>query len=162
MSLRPSFLVALVLSFAPAAVASTTYPSAVRSHLTAERIPSCTACHETSAGGAGTVTKPFGEAMMAEGLVGGSDEAALTAALDALEAAGTDSDGDGTGDIDELRAGTDPNAAAGTAGDEETVAYGFGCAGTGNTNAPDVAPALLLVVAALVRVRRRPRSRHAR
>jgi MYXO-CTERM domain-containing protein len=65
--------------------------------------------------------------MVAEGLTGGSNTTALTTALDALEAAGTDSDGDGTGDIDELRAGEDPNA-AGVSNDGPTPSYGFGCA----------------------------------
>ncbi len=41
------------------------------------------------------------------------DEAALRLALDALTAERKDSDDDGTPDIDELRAGDDPNSGAG-------------------------------------------------
>lgn len=73
--------------------------------------PQCTICHQTSQGGRGTVTKPFGKKMFTMyGLDPGnpdSVEGALTA--DVLE--GADSDGDGVCDFDELLRGTNPSIA---------------------------------------------------
>jgi MYXO-CTERM domain-containing protein len=138
----------VVFAAAGAAVASSNYPAALRDHLDATSVPSCTACHETNAGGSGTVVQAFGVAMLDAGLVGGGDTASLTAALDALEADNVDSDGDGTGDVDELRAGQDPNVAGGVAA--TPVGYGFGCSTT-----PTVEPVALLGALALLLRRRR-------
>jgi MYXO-CTERM domain-containing protein len=146
--LRSSLLVAVLFVALPAG-ASSTYPGAIKDHLTASKLPACTLCHQT-AGGGGPVVTPFAHAMVAEGLTGGSNTTALTAALDALEAAGTDSDGDGTGDIDELRAGGDPNT-AGASNAGPTPVYGFGCAA-----APAASPLVgALAVLGLFALRRR-------
>jgi hypothetical protein len=150
--LRNLLLVSALLS--TSALASSPFPGAIATHLDASR-PSCTVCHASNAGGSGTVTKPTGIALKAEGLVS-SDIDALNAALDALEAAGTDSDGGGEGDVAELRAGTDPNDGAddgddpGSGGTDDSLKYGFGCAQVG-------AAGLTPVVVALVALRRRRR-----
>lgn len=94
--------------------ASSTYPPEVRAHLSLSYTPACTLCHNTPSGGIGTVTTPFGKSMMSRGLVA-QNIASLDTALDALSAERTDSDHDGVPDIDELKAGTDPNVAGGGA-----------------------------------------------
>ena len=91
---------------------SSIYPPEVRAHLSLSYTPACTLCHETESGGFGTVTTPFGRSMMARGLVA-QNLGSLDTALDALAAEHTDSDGDGVPDIDELKAGSDPNVAGG-------------------------------------------------
>lgn len=99
-----------LLFFAATAHALSNFPGLVSDHLAMECNPSCTLCHTTPAGGAGTATQPFAEALFAEGLVS-SDSATLTAALDAVQAAGAtyDANADGVNDVDELTVGEDPN-----------------------------------------------------
>lgn len=89
--------------------ASSLYVSDVESTLGMPCQPTCVLCHETLAGGGGTVTREVGQALMARGLTGGSNSAALEAALAQLETDAVDSDGDGVIDVDELVAGDDPN-----------------------------------------------------
>lgn len=127
--LRTLLVVAALSS--TAALASSNYPGEMASHLGGNTpIPSCTVCHASNAGGFGTVTKSHGISLMDAGLVAG-DVGSLTAALDTLASDGTDSDGGGVGDVDELKAGTDPNVAAdddgGGDGDggDEPLQYGF-------------------------------------
>jgi MYXO-CTERM domain-containing protein len=83
---------------------------------------------------------------MARGLtaVNGQDE--LPGILDAMEKDEVDSDGDGVGDIDELRDGADPNIAGSTLSPPT-----YGCLST----TPRTAPAALLALLALGLVRRR-------
>lgn len=151
--LRNLLLVSALLS-STSALASSIFPGAIATHVSGPR-PSCTVCHATNAGGSGTVTQATGIALKAEGLVS-SDTDALNAALDALETAGTDSDGGGEGDVAELRAGTDPNDGTDDGSDPgttptDTLKYGFGCAQVG---AAGLAP----VVVALLALRRRRRA----
>jgi hypothetical protein len=103
MSFLPVFL-----ALSPA-MASPSYPSAASSELGMECIPSCLLCHSTAAGGSGTATQPFGVALQEQGLGGGGDDVGLAVALGALAEAGTDSDGDGRPDVEELTAGGNPN-----------------------------------------------------
>jgi len=92
-----------------AAWASGSYPSEIESTLAMPCQPTCVLCHETLSGGAGTITRPVGQALKDRGLTGGSNVPALVDALARLEADGVDSDGDGVIDVDELVAGEDPN-----------------------------------------------------
>jgi hypothetical protein len=107
------------------ALASANYPSAVQAHLALSSQPSCALCHLNGTTGIGTVNTPFGVSMRARGLVF-QNVASLNTALDALAAEGTDSDGDGVGDIQELKNGTDPNVAGGSGGSTLTPKYGCG------------------------------------
>jgi hypothetical protein len=65
--------------------------------------PACTLCHRDNLGGLGTVEKPFGLTAMYRGLNGTNGSSVLPGLLDDMEADGVDSDGDGVGDIEELR-----------------------------------------------------------
>lgn len=103
---------AATCSSADLAFASPAYPAAVAGALDLPCEPSCTLCHTRATGGFGTVNTPFGlSARMREGLMC-CTPASVAEALDALEVAETDSDRDGTADIEELRALTDPNDGA--------------------------------------------------
>jgi hypothetical protein len=141
---------ALLFVAADAGRASSIYPGRVADHLGGPA-PACNLCHQSPAGG-GPVVTAFANAMVDAGLTGGGNDSALLAALDSLDADGVDSDADGTGDVDELRAGTDPNTAdgGGEPVDQPPVpAYGFGC---GATATPTLAFTALLL---LLRRRRR-------
>jgi hypothetical protein len=86
--------------------ASKTYPLVLKEELGLDYEPECTICHTTKDGGNKTVTKPFGRALVQLGLVAGSNQSLRnTLAL----AEGLDSDGDTVSDLDELKAGRDPN-----------------------------------------------------
>jgi len=104
----------LALAVAGPALASSTFPVAVQTHLSLSAPPpqSCALCHLNGVTGVGTVNTLFGISLRAHGAVA-VDEAKLGTALDAMRADNTDSDGDGTPDIQELINGTDPNDAGG-------------------------------------------------
>ena len=101
-----------LLLLAPHARASTTFPEALRKQLGLAQIaapgPGCQLCHRDDVGGVKTATKPLGRSLLTAGAQGGSVPSLLEA-LGTLEQNGTDSDSDGTPDIGELRAGSDPN-----------------------------------------------------
>lgn len=99
-------LAALLLLSAPCH-AHNTFPQQIADQLNMPCVPQCTICHRDNLGGFNTVVQPFGVAMRGVGLT--FDPTTVTGAVNKLEAAMTDSDGDGTGDILELSAGQDPN-----------------------------------------------------
>jgi hypothetical protein len=108
----------------------------------------CILCHATSSGGPGTATQPFASSLIDAGTMP-YDVPSLDAALEAMAADGTDSDGDGVGDVDELAAGDDPNGTASLCG-QLTPTYGcFNTAGA--------APAAGLLLGALAAGRRKGR-----
>jgi hypothetical protein len=94
------------------AAASETYPTNIKAKLMLDAAPGpgkgCQLCHKDDEGGTMNVDKPFGLALMRADAKG-ANIPSLLAAIDVLEADGEDSDGDGTPDIAELRAGSDPN-----------------------------------------------------
>lgn len=104
-----SFVLLLLLSAAPA-LASSNYPVEIKNHLMGSSVPDCSVCHKNNVTGPGTVTTLMGNALRANGLVS-SDLVSLRSSLDALQAAGTDSDLDGATDVEELKVGTNPNVA---------------------------------------------------
>jgi len=112
-------------------LATPDFPAAIQRELDLPAAPRCTICHTTDAGGAGTVTQPFGVYLRSRGLRP-FDEASLHGAL--LAAAGERHSSSGTGltDIDALKAGQDPNGPAGTSGADLTPAYGCSTSGSAN------------------------------
>jgi hypothetical protein len=148
---------ALALIAAPAG-ATPNFPSAIASHLGLATSPDCTLCH-VGPTQIGTVVTPFGTSMRARGLVM-YDEKSLTTALDALAAEKKDSDGDGTPDIDELRAGTDPNTAGDGTGGTGTPApdeprYGCGAHVAPSTRGPGAVASLAFAAVFTALARRR-------
>lgn len=150
----------------PEAEATPSFPAAIRTAESLGYQPSCELCHQ-GATMAGTVNTPFGRSMRARGLIM-YDEDSLRSALASMRAEGVDSDGDGTTDLDELAAGTDPNVNAnpgaapdgGSAAESEELALGepiYGCSASGTSAAAALAIALAMLVAD--RRRRRPLER---
>jgi uncharacterized protein (TIGR03382 family) len=138
---------ALLLLGASSAHATSNFPAAVQAKLALTYTPQCSLCHLNGVTGRGTVTTPFGKAMIARGAIA-SDETALNAALDKMIADKVDSDGNGETDIDALKAGHDPNGSTGGAL--------FGCNAAGGSGEGSLAA--LLVAGALVLVGRRRRA----
>jgi hypothetical protein len=136
----------LVLLLLRSALANSIFPGEIYNHLGLEVAPQCTLCHVDNLGGLGTIDKPFGEWMYDHDLRGDSTLADLDALLDQMESDGVDSDGDGVGDIQELRDGTDPNVSGATLEPPQ-----YGCLAT----ASGVVPSALLALVALGLVRRR-------
>jgi hypothetical protein len=132
----------LLIAFA---FATPNFPSALVLDLSMPSEPACTVCHATNAGGNGTVTQPFGIALVSRGL-GANDTQGLSDALVQLEADGVDSDGDGVTDGAALAIGVDPNTGQVFCG---TVLPDYGCFGGGTT-----AAAGLLLLPGFLRRRR--------
>lgn len=103
-------LAGALLLASPSARASGAYPGTIGTKYSVTA-PQCTLCHNNPAGGGGTATQPFAATMKGLGLAGGGDTAKLTATLDANT---NDTDGDGKSDVDEIKAGEDPNVSGGT------------------------------------------------
>lgn len=159
---RHALVLFTALLAASAARATPNFPPFIRASESLASEPQCTLCH-LGTPGVGTVTTPFGRAMRDRGLVP-YDTSSLSAALSAMRADAVDSDRDGTTDLDELAAGTDPNvsefAPPGSGGGGDALqlgepAYGCTAAGSGPAGATFVALATLAIRAAR---RRRGRS----
>jgi hypothetical protein len=132
-----------------------TFPGEIQKHLQMSETPPCTLCHATLSGGGPVVTR-FGQAMIKYGLDPSSD-ASVGTALDNLEQRRIDSNGDRAPDVEQLRAGVDPNTGQPLAGAEK-----FGCGArvaTGSTraNAGFILATVLACMALRIRRRERPR-----
>lgn len=155
----PALLALLAGTFlARAAAATPNFPGEIQNHLSLGYQPACAVCHLNGVTGLGTVTTPFGVSMRNRGCVA-NNTGSLDTALDALSAEMTDSDGDGTGDIAELVAGTDPNVAGGSSGSTLTPVYGCGGGDLLYPTSPSAIAGVLgsLGLAGLVLVARRRR-----
>ena len=140
------------------AAASEGYPEAMKTDLGLAKAPGCDLCHQAASSPVGPASTPFGKSMVAKGLVA-SDAASLAKALDAMRAAGVDSDGDGAEDLDELSWGGDPNhAAVPEGGAQAPVTYGCGA---GRVPVEGGAAASLLGVIVFLAARRGARRRRA-
>jgi hypothetical protein len=146
-----------MLTVSAFAGASATFPAEVQSALNMPCTPPCTICHKDNLGGIGTVTKPFGSNMIDVGHVKRADPSSVKPALDALDAAKTDSDGDGVSDIDELRAGDDPNTKGANNLCSDVPMYGCGArvAPNGRLDGWAAVAAFATAAALLARMRRR-------
>jgi hypothetical protein len=157
------FAIGAVLVLAAPVQASPTYPGVLKDDLKSLTgrdmpcTPPCTICHRDSNGGRGTVVKPFGLSMMNNGLAY-RDEPSLARALAALKAQATDSDHDGSIDVDEISLGHDPNVP----GDGQLCVAGprYGCGASVARSGPSggswlVGAAALLCAMTALMVRRR-------
>jgi hypothetical protein len=168
-ALFTAVLVASAFSLgALSAHASATFPEALRKKLGLTAIvgpaPGCRLCHKDDVGGLNTATKPFARSLRSVGAMATSVPSLLDA-LDTLEGDGTDSDHDGSGDIAELRAGTDPNVAETPDGTppsatEEIPLPETGCSITRKSALLELGRSpftlgLIVVAASLLRLRRR-------
>ena len=152
-SYSDELVAALALVLVPTlAHATPNFPGTVQAHLGLAAAPPCTLCHQGPTQ-RGTVTTPFGRTARSRGLVA-YDEGSLTTALDAMDAEGKDSDGDGASDIRELRDGTDPNGGAG-ASSEPVPDYGCATSRGASTRSFQSVSGLAVLVFARGRGRRR-------
>jgi uncharacterized protein (TIGR03382 family) len=146
---------AVVLLGAATARASSTYPSLVQSDVGMSSTPGCDLCHFNGQTGMGTVTTPVGKSLKARGCMAGSPTS-LSNALAKLTTDKTDSDGDGMSDIDELKAGRNPNVVDGsTDGGSVTPPTTLPPPTYGCTAVPGILPLAGLALAALALRRRR-------
>jgi hypothetical protein len=95
-------------SLATNAAALEDYADAIAQELALDDKPACGYCHARNDEGRATDT-PFGDALKARGFTRRMGVRSLLDALRLLEADGTDTDGDGVTDIDELTAYANPN-----------------------------------------------------
>lgn len=141
------------------AFASDVFPGAVRDTLEMPCLPSCLLCHTVNPGMAGTATQHFADLMVnAGGLPNPGETAWVERGLAALGA--TDKDADGMSDLEELKAGRDPNVKG--VGDicAPDVHYGCGAASVAKPTSGSWSGAAWFVlgglaVAGVARARRR-------
>jgi hypothetical protein len=151
-----------ILLIASSAHAEPEFPAAIQAAAGMPCGPPCTLCHTSSPGTADTATKDFALTVLKNGLVFMHPES-LTAVVAKLRANKTDTDGDGTTDVDELAAGSDPSNPR-----PNTDICGplYGCAGGRIAKVPprpaDRAPWLFASALALLMLSRRRRARAAR
>ncbi|HEU4539038.1 MAG TPA: hypothetical protein VFS00_33185 [Polyangiaceae bacterium] len=146
----------LSLTAAPRAFASQSYPGIINGKYNPDPAVSCPLCHQ-GATDRTTAVQPFVLMLKGDyGLTLGNPDL-LSQALDQAEADETDVDGDGVGDIEELRSGTDPNVSGGSAAPTPE----YGCVKSSVATAPPNASAYvpLALGAALLGARRARRKR---
>lgn len=142
--------------------ATSEFPDAIRAKVGASSAPACAVCHVTGdRGGRGTVSTAFGRAMRERGLVE-FDVQSLESALDKMATDKIDSNGNGTTDVDELKAGRDPNSTSGDGGAAVEIPmpeYGCTQAPVRATNdVASVASSIAMVALAFVGALRRRKS----
>jgi len=131
------------------------FPPEIARHLSATVDPACSVCHLDGKIAGVTVITPFALALRAHGFT--SSEDTLNSALDAMQADNTDSDGDGISDVEELRAGTDPNSPVPGA---TTADPTYGCSLTSRPSRGGWTAVALSVAAAVTLRRRRRKTPH--
>jgi hypothetical protein len=157
-------LAAFVMLCATNARASENYPETLEQALDTPCPPDCTTCHTRASGGNLTANTPVGISMRRAGLKGGNASLLLDA-IAALESERTDSDVDGVPDVEEMHAGTDPNAAMGKLKcwqPELDESCAVATRSLGERRGSSAALAVWLAVAALVLARRTRGARESR
>jgi MYXO-CTERM domain-containing protein len=145
--------------FAGAASASADYPATIKSHLSLTSAPECALCHTDGTTGLGTVHTLFGTTAHDTYKLTSGDAALLGTVLDKMKTDNVDSDGDGAGDIDELKAGTDPNkAGGGVVAPKPDLTYGCTATVAPGRPAPSSGAAFGLTLVAAIAVARRRRG----
>jgi hypothetical protein len=124
----PALATSLALVCAPTVDAHATpnFPPAIQSYVGAASPPDCLVCHNTEAGGIGTVTTTFGLYMISRGLVA-YDVSSLQTALSADKAERHASNGNGTDDIDALAKDLDPNVGTSGGASSQSSPPTYGC-----------------------------------
>jgi hypothetical protein len=148
----------VVLLLGRTAEAFPAFPDDIVQHLHGTAKPACSVCHLGGKTTNSTPITPLALALRARGFTG--DVSSLYAALDLLASDGTDSDGDGVTDVEELRAGTDPNSPVPEAPSADPA---YGCAiapRPGGAAACAAAGTALLLLVLLRRRRRRTSNRN--
>ncbi len=139
----------LAIGLSSLALASGGYPTQLIADVGGSATPpDCDVCHSTKGGG-GNPTQAFGIAMVNKGLSGGSANAKLKTAIEALKTDMTDSDKDGVIDYDEIKNGTNPNKSDTTTEPQGPPDPKYGC------NASSFEGVLALLAAAVVTRRRK-------
>lgn len=148
---------ALALGFIPAAAhAVPGFPRDIKGDLSLDYEPPCFICHVKNNTGSGTANTAFALGMRERGL-DAEARSSLAAALGKLDADDVDSDGDKVSDVDELRAGTDPNSEA-PASIRNQPEPEWGCSvAAPHAHAPLGLGTAALALAGLLVLRRRPR-----
>jgi len=144
-----------VVGSAREALATPNFPGAIAVRLGGPP-PDCAICHVNRVTQRGTVNTAWGSAMRERGLVA-YDEGSLARALSAMEADRVDSDGDGTIDVEAVRAGANPNGTAAPMFEDPTIPK-YGCLSVSggapaDTSVATAFVALLLVLAGRRRLR---------
>jgi len=101
---------ALVLLVSNEGHASPSFPQEIQNYAGMACPPTCTLCHRTQEGGAGTTRGAFAVSMVTIGRIEAGKPEGVYPALAAAQGftPQPDGDGDGTGDVSELRAMRDP------------------------------------------------------
>lgn len=132
------------------------FPRDIATDLQSDTEPACSICHLGGKIGAITTVTPFALALKSRGFDG--ETPSLATALTRLEGDQTDTDGDGVTDVEELRAGTDPNSAVPLAPSADP-SFGCSVARTASTaGRASWGGAGVLMAAALLLTRRRRSS----
>jgi Bacterial TSP3 repeat len=131
------------LGWSSLARAKSEFPSEIKNKYVLTYDVPCAVCHIKGNVASATPITPFALSLRARGMTG--DNQSLSSALDKLKSDAVDSDGDGVTDVDELKAGTDPNSSA-NASIEDNQEPGYGCGGTApkGRSAPGMASMLAL------------------
>lgn len=154
---------ALVVLAPSSAQAAPEFPKYIKDHLALDYEPPCELCHLEGNAGIGTIRTPFGLSVRSYG-PGPDGSQEILAAIDKLAADGIDSDGDGTGDVTELKSHRDPNVRApGDTPYPNPDIVNAGCAVGGGDRARDArevgAPLAGLAVAGVVLASARRRAK---
>jgi hypothetical protein len=157
LALASAMAAAFALSPLSGAQASRGLPPQIRTDLGLGYTPQCSLCHQEGKTGPGTVFTPFALSARARGLTSGGGgrsgvSSNMSTTLSKMITDQVDSDGDGVTDIDELKAGTDPNVFGPVPIAVADPTYGCSTAGW------LALPALLAAAGFAARQRRRRRS----